>query len=74
MRAKVGAMRNAKLAGGFTYNFGAAGALTLRTRDSDDKINWLTSQAAYSAAVAYGQGSVEGAEFRAAGNTRITVS
>lgn len=72
--AEVEARRDSLIRGGFTYDFGAPGPRTLQTRDNDDKINWLTSQAAYSAAVAMGQGAIEGAEFRDAANGRFTVT
>ena len=47
---------------------------TLQTRDIEDRTNWLTSQAAYSAAVAAGQGSEEGAVFRTANNQTIVTT
>lgn len=46
----------------------------LQTRDLTDRTNWLISQASYSAAVAAGQGAVEGAEFRTADNSTYTLS
>lgn len=47
---------------------------TLQTRDESDKINWLTSQAAYSAAVAQGAGAVSGATFRTTSNATVTLT
>lgn len=72
--AAVNRKRDALLSGGYTHDFGPPGVHVLQTRDADDRINWLTSQAAYQAAVAAGRGSVEGAEFRTADNQRITVT
>lgn len=70
----VAARRDALLASGYTHDFGAAGVHVLQTRGADDKINWLTSQAAYGAAVASGAGAVMGATFRSADNATFTVS
>lgn len=73
--AQVDTKRDAKLTGGYTHDFGGTiGVKVLQTRDADDKLNWLTSQAAYSAAVAGGQGATMGANFRAADNTTFTLS
>lgn len=72
--AAVNRKRDALLSGGYTHDFGAAGVHVLQTRDADDRINWLTSQAAYQAAVASGLGGELGAEFRTAGNQRITLT
>lgn len=47
---------------------------TLQTRDEGDKVNWLTSQAAYSAAVAQGAGAVSGATFRTTSNATVTLT
>ncbi|VXC63794.1 DUF4376 domain-containing protein [Sphingomonas sp. AX6] len=46
----------------------------LQVRGNEDRTNWLTSQASYSAAVAGGHGDVIGATFRTMGNATITVS
>ncbi len=46
----------------------------LQTRDIEDRTNWLTSQAAYSAAVAGGNGAVAGAVFRTAANETLTLT
>ncbi|MFA7667194.1 MAG: hypothetical protein WCY32_13865 [Burkholderiaceae bacterium] len=61
-------------AGGFTPAIGPLAGKTLQTRDMEDRTNWLTSQAAYSAAVAAGQGSEEGAVFRTAANETIATT
>lgn len=74
MRAQVNTLRDTKLTGGCVYDFGAAGVHVLQTRDADDKINWLTSQAAYGAAVAGGLGAQPGAQFRSVENATFTVS
>ena len=73
--AQVDTQRDTILAGGFTHDFGGAvGVKTLQTRDPVDITNWLTSQAAYSAAVMGGHGSVVAAAFRATDNTTFTLS
>lgn len=46
----------------------------LQVRGSEDRTNWLTSQASYAAAVAAGFGDVVDASFRTAGNATVTVS
>lgn len=63
------------LTAGFTAPAGTllAGKV-LQTRDNNDRTNWLTSQASYSAAVAAGQGATMGAEFRTADNAIIILS
>lgn len=61
-------------AAGFTPTEGPLAGKTLQTRDIEDRTNWLTSQAAYSAAVAAGQGSEEGAAFRTAANETIVTT
>lgn len=74
-KAAVGAILAAKLAGGYSHDFGAPhGVQVLQTRDADDRINWLTSQAAYSAAVMGGAGAVMGANLRAEDNADINMS
>jgi hypothetical protein len=63
---------------GFTVPDGiGAGPLaghTLQTRGIEDRTNWLTSQAAYSAQVAGGNGALPGATFRDTGNTTVTAT
>jgi uncharacterized protein (DUF1684 family) len=74
-RAAVSALLAEKLTGGYTHDFGAPhGEKVLQTRDTDDQVNWLTSQAAYSAAVAGGAGATMGANFRTEDNVIITLS
>lgn len=75
MRAAVNAKLDTVLTSGYSYDFGAPyGVKVLQTRNVEDRTNWLTSQAAYSAAVASGAGSVEGATFRTEDNSTITLS
>lgn len=59
---------------GFTPSQGPLAGKTLQTRDIENRTNWLTSQAAYSAAVAAGQGSEQGAVFRTADNQTIVTT
>jgi len=56
---------------GFTPEQGPMKGHTLQVRDQDDKTNWLTSQAAYSSAIAAGAGELPGATFRTAANRTI---
>lgn len=72
--AGVNARRDALLSDGFTPSDGPLAGKTLQTRDADDKLNWVTSQAAYSAAVAAGQGDAPVVKFRSADNTTIVVT
>lgn len=74
LHAAVHAKRDTILAGGFTHDFGAHGVRVLQTRNVDDKIAWLTSQASYSTAVAAGAGAVMGASFRPEDDETFTVS
>jgi hypothetical protein len=76
-REAIEAHRDALLAGGFTVPQSASAALAgkvLQTRDSDDRTNWLVSQASYSAAVAAGSGATVAAKFRSADNVTVTIS
>jgi hypothetical protein len=59
---------------GFTPATGPLAGHTLQVRDSEDRTNWLTSQAAYSAAVATGAGEVQAARFRTAANDTVVVT
>lgn len=59
---------------GFSVPFGAMQGKILQTRNIEDRTNWLTSQAAYSAAVASGNGSIEGASFRTEDNLTFNIS
>lgn len=74
MTAAINAQRDQILTGGYTVPSGTLEGKVLQTRNLEDRTNWLTSQAAYSAAVAAGQGSVEGAEFRTEDNQTITLT
>lgn len=59
---------------GFTVPIGPLSGVTLQTRTIEDRTNWLTSQASYSAAVAMGMGDVVNASFRCADNTTHVIS
>ncbi|KQS55888.1 hypothetical protein ASG17_07510 [Brevundimonas sp. Leaf363] len=72
--AAVTARREAVFAAGFTPSTGALAGHTLQVRNETDKINWLTSQASYSAAVMGGHGAVMGATFRTADNETVVAS
>lgn len=75
MRSAVNEKREQVLSSGFSYDFGEPnGVRILQTRDAADKIAWLTSQAAYQAAVISGNGGEPGATFRTLDNSSITVS
>jgi hypothetical protein len=76
-KREVDAIRDVHLVGGFTVSAEVSTDLSgkvLQTRDVEDRTNWLTSQAAYFAAVSSGQGGTLGATFRAADNSTVTVS
>lgn len=70
-KAEVMGVLASKFQAGFVPASGPLAGKTLQTRD-EDKTNWLTSQAAYSAQVAAGQGAVVGANFRTATNEVIS--
>jgi hypothetical protein len=70
-RQEIEWRRDTIFAAGFTPSTGPLAGKTLQTRNVDDRTNWLTSQAAYSAAVAGGFGSVVDATFRTADNETI---
>jgi len=75
-KAQVEARCDACFLAGWTVS-GTGTALdgkVLQTRDLEDRTNWLTSQAAYSAAVADGNGAVAGAVFRTAANETVTLT
>lgn len=62
-------------AAGWSHDFGGTyGVQVLQTRDGDDRMNWLTSLTGYRARMDAGEGAVEGAVFRTASNTLITMS
>lgn len=71
---RVTAKRDAVFAGGYTPATGALAGHTLQVRDDRDKINWLTSQASYLAAIQGGHGAVLGATFRTAANDTVVTS
>lgn len=68
--AKVDAMFQA----GFPVPSGSMAGEVLQIRNNTDRTNWLTSQAAYSMAVASGQGATLGAVFRTTSNTTFTLT
>ena len=70
-QAAISAKRDEVMASGFVPAIGPVAGHRLQTRNLDDRTNWLTSQAAYSAAVAGGHGDVSGAEFRTVDNETI---
>lgn len=75
-RDRINAKRDECFRGGFTVT-GTGTALdghVLQTRDIEDRTNWLTSQAAYAAAVAGGMGAAPGATFRTASNATIELT
>ncbi len=71
LRAAINAKRDAVFAAGFTPASGPLAGKTLQTRGIEDRTNWLTSQAAYSAAVAAGGGALQEAYFRTADNETV---
>lgn len=74
--ASIDQHRDSSFEGGFTVS-GTGTALdgkVLQVRGLDDRTNWLTSQAAYAAAIAGGFGAAMGATFRTADNATITVT
>lgn len=74
MRAEVDRRRDRCFVDGFTVPAGPLAGHVLQTRDIEDRTNWLTSQAAYAAAVAMGGGAVEDAFFRTATNETVVLS
>lgn len=74
MRRQINTRRDAAFHAGYTPASGPLASHTLQTRDVEDRTNWLTSQAAYSAAVAGGAGAAMGANFRTAANETVTMS
>ena len=60
---------------GFPFDAGGAlGIQHLQTRNNTDRTNWLTSQNAYQAQIALGNGAVEGATFRTAENNTVVMT
>lgn len=74
LRTLIEARRDQCFAEGFTPSAGPLAGKTLQVRSIEDRTNWLTSQAAYGAAVAAGAGAVEEAAFRTADNETIVMS
>lgn len=74
LRAQVEARLEAGFATGYTPATGPLAGHTLQTRNEADRINWLTSQATYTAAIAAGFGDVVDASFRTADNATVTVT
>lgn len=72
--AAVTVRRDAAFAQGFSPATGALAGHTLQVRNETDKINWLTSSVAYSAAVSAGAGAVPGATFRTMANETVTTT
>lgn len=70
----VNTRRDGLITGGYSHEFGEVGRHVLQTRGADDKLNWLTSQAAYEAAVRAGLGNNPGARFRSAANVTFVVT
>lgn len=73
-RAEVSAKVAEIFGDGFVVPSGPMQGAVLQVRDSEDRTNWLTSQASYSTAVAMGHGDVVNASFRCADNTTHVVS
>lgn len=73
-RSAIERKRDEVMSAGFTPSTGPVAGKTLQTRGDDDKINWLTSQAAYQAAVAGGAGDVADATFRTADNETVVAT
>ena len=74
MRERIETMRDRCFQAGFTVPSGPLAGKVLQTRDLEDRTNWLTSQAAYMAAISQGGGAVQAASFRTEGNETITVT
>jgi len=72
--AAITAKREEVFAAGFTPSIGQLAGHTLQVRNDQDKINWLTSAASYSAAVGTGHGAVPGATFRTMANETVVVT
>lgn len=74
LKADIEARAAQCFAAGFTPATGPLAGHTLQVRDNDDRTNWLTSQAAYAAAVAAGAGALPEAVFRTTANVTVTVT
>lgn len=74
-KKQISALLDQYLSSGYSHDFGGEiGIKILQTRNSDDRTNWLTSQASYAAAVAAGSGNILGAAFRTEDNVNIILS
>lgn len=74
LRRQVDARAAQAFAAGFAPAHADFAGERLQVRDAEDRTNWLTSQASYSAAVAAEMGDVVDASFRTMANRTITVS
>lgn len=73
-RGEVEAELAERFAAGYSPATGPLAGHTLQVRDIEDRTNWLTSQAAYAAAVHAGFGDVLGADFRTAANRTVSLT
>lgn len=73
-KAEIEARLAAAFLAGYPGTIGGLAGQRLQVRDDTDRANWLTSQAAYSAQVAAGNGAVAGASFRTASNETVTLT
>lgn len=74
LRDQIEARRDQCFQQGFTVPSGPLAGKVLQTRGIEDRTNWLTSQAAYMAAISQGGGNVADASFRTADNETIVVT
>lgn len=74
LRRQVDARAAQAFAAGFAPAHADFTGERLQVRDAEDRTNWLTSQASYSAAVAAEMGDIVDASFRTMANRTITVS
>jgi hypothetical protein len=73
-RLEINDYLQARFLDGFSPPAGPLQGHVLQVRDVEDRTNWLTSQAAYLAAVSSGLGAEMGADFRTAANETINCS
>lgn len=73
-RSQIDQKRDAMFTSGFSPADGPLAGQVLQTRTVEDRTNWLTSQAAYLAAVLAGHGAAEEAVFRTQSNATFTLS
>lgn len=74
MRNAIDQRRDSAFEVGFTPSTGPLAGKTLQVRGDRDRTNWLTSQAAYSAAVAAGAGATVAAKFRTETDETVLLS